>query len=1082
MRPIKLEMQGFGSYKNKAEVDFSRVKGGKYIIYGDTGAGKTLIFDAIMFALYGECSGEDRDSKVIRNSELEDSEETIVTLTFTHEGKVYILTRKFHFVGTDDSRKIKSSFQLTDAAGNVVGTKNADIQALIGLDKNQFRQIVMLAQGEFKRFLKSDAKEKSAILGKIVDSRKYVRYQELLKAASLKLSEDRRQSVGKIENIMSMAFQKPEESDEFPAEFWLPGNENLTDNLSALIESENAKFAETGVERDKKNNASKELNKKRGAAEEQNNLLDDLQKKSNHLADLMGQKASFDSLKNDLDLVAKASEQVLPASQTMEEKKDYLHKLNELIKQNKEDLAIFEKEKIEAEAHTAEDKQKKTETETLTKEIAKLNELLPKFEDLNGRNQDIIDRVIKIKKDQEALASKSKELENLKTKLDSNQKEKDSLTGIEGKTAAVKAELDVLKGKLDSLEKGDGIKNSVHAVFEQEGRLQTLEAEYKAILEEVLKLRADYDFKYDRFIRGQSGILASETRKKVEEEGEALCPVCGTHLVKGAEIHFAETEEDVPKQDEVEAAKSVWEKRDQEREAEQKKINTLKTGISAKKEELLRTTGAIFDDCADWEMLASDAYLSGKINVVRADIQAKETEIADLTKKQNRFTELQNLIDAGHKKETDLTGEIQSLNTAVESGNKELEQRKNEAEDLKKSLPYENEEAVRVEIQQKDQQKKSLEEIIEKHVKEAQDAQEKFNKQAGELKSNQEKLPDAETALTDAEAKLKQALTDTGFESVEKAKADTAAIFDKNASEFGTYTNPKDWIKAVGESCGSYDNDCKNTTERVNELKEKTKDMQRTDLSALDLQIKEAEGLLDAVNKQYNDLEAAIRNHNEVLLNVTKEKESLSKSEYAYKKLTLLSNVANVSKDGSPKIDFNRYVLGAIFKEVLERANDRLEDLLDDYRLTYKAEAGDARSSSGLDFEVSEKHLQKEKDSESYVEHLVPRDKYSLSGGESFVVALMLALGLSDYVQSRLGGIKIETLFIDEGFGTLDNELLSKTMNAIDKLSRDEEGRNKCLVGIISHIDKVEGGIDEKFHVIKGANGSTIKPEGMEVV
>ena len=104
MRPIKLEMQGFGSYKNKAEVDFSRVKGGKYIIYGDTGAGKTLIFDAIMFALYGECSGEDRDSKVIRNSELEDSEETIVTLTFTHEGKVYILTRKFHFVGTTPGR------------------------------------------------------------------------------------------------------------------------------------------------------------------------------------------------------------------------------------------------------------------------------------------------------------------------------------------------------------------------------------------------------------------------------------------------------------------------------------------------------------------------------------------------------------------------------------------------------------------------------------------------------------------------------------------------------------------------------------------------------------------------------------------------------------------------------------------------------------------------------------------------------------------------------------------------------------------------------------------------------------------
>ena len=181
-----------------------------------------------------------------------------------------------------------------------------------------------------------------------------------------------------------------------------------------------------------------------------------------------------------------------------------------------------------------------------------------------------------------------------------------------------------------------------------------------------------------------------------------------------------------------------------------------------------------------------------------------------------------------------------------------------------------------------------------------------------------------------------------------------------------------------------------------------------------------------------------------------------------YSMYKILSDTANGTISGKSKILFEQYVQSTYFNEIIKNSNYRLDIMtLGRYELRKKNDQQNLKDKVGLDLEVMDNYTGK------------IRDIKSLSGGESFKASLSLALGLSDTIQNYAGGIVVDTMFIDEGFGSLDSDSLEQALKTLNDLTS-----NNCLIGIISHVNELKQRIDKKIIVSKSTSGSTIKIEG----
>ena len=192
MRPLKLTLSAFGPYAGTMELDFETLgTGGLYLITGDTGAGKTTIFDAISFALFGEASGGNREPGMLRSKYADPSTPTEVTLLFRYGGKEYTITRNPEYMKPKVKGKDKGDAMTKQTAGAVLTypdghlvTKpkevNAAIRDILGLDREQFAQVAMIAQGDFLKLLLADTKERQKIFRNIFHTNLYVELQDQL--------------------------------------------------------------------------------------------------------------------------------------------------------------------------------------------------------------------------------------------------------------------------------------------------------------------------------------------------------------------------------------------------------------------------------------------------------------------------------------------------------------------------------------------------------------------------------------------------------------------------------------------------------------------------------------------------------------------------------------------------------------------------------------------------------------------------------------------------------------------------------------------------------------------------------------
>ena len=929
MRPIRLTMTAFGSYAQTTTVDFDRFHDGLFLITGDTGAGKTTIFDAIVFALYGEPSGQDRQTGMMHCDLVSRSTDTEAILRFLHGGKEYEVKRTLHF-----TRKRGSEDEYTGSTVDAVLTEPSEepsgvrtlkgskkvtdrITEIIGLDRNQFRQIVMLAQGEFRQFLKSDSEKKNEILGKLFDHSIYIRYEELITQACSALREKRRGAEEEITGYLEKVFTQPPETEGDVR--WLAENPRLQQDLKDLVDQDQKDRAAAEEERRRRRAALDQLNTAIGEARAHNLLLEELEGKRSHLVKLDEQKDFYEQLQKRADLAAGINRRVRPAVRRFTEAEQAQRELEKRIADLAERLKQDRQKREEADAVARADEQKQKEAEQYAEEARRLRTLLPAYQQLKEAEEDLKTRREKLKLSQNRL-----------TKL-----------------------------KQDAAEKGT----------------------------EVLRAKESYDTQYRQFFDGQSGLLAEEIRRKLEEEDATVCPVCGTEIHRGQEQNLASLAQDMPTQKDVDQAKKNFES-----------------------------------------------------------------------------------LDAGY---AEMLRQGEALETSIRSDMDELTIREGEAEKQKQNLPYENEAAVEQKISQLDGQRSDIENMIRAHQETNAAAQKEYNTTKGALEVEKEKLPQAETLTGKTAEELDKVLAEAGFRSAEEAmRILVEAVCGRSPDPSETAEealskgpDPEEWIEQVRQRQQAFASDFKNTQERIQELEIQTKDWEKADLQKLQVEIDAADQVYEAADEVLRVKKELLQNHQKVAEGIAEEKMKLAQSAPAWKILSRLSALAAGSSGDGGKLSFDRYVMGATFREIIEKANFRLEILSGgQYQLVHQMQGYRKNAKAGLDIEVLDRNTGRQ------------RESASLSGGESFIVSLALALGLSDVVRSHAGGQSLDTLFIDEGFGSLDDDVLDKAMNVLGGLTGDDHQ----LVGIISHVSRLEESIVQKLVVSGSPEGSRVRIVGTE--
>ena len=295
-------------------------------------------------------------------------------------------------------------------------------------------------------------------------------------------------------------------------------------------------------------------------------------------------------------------------------------------------------------------------------------------------------------------------------------------------------------------------------------------------------------------------------------------------------------------------------------------------------------------------------------------------------------------------------------------------------------------------------------------------------------------------------------LGENGFSALEEV--------DQALVPLGTQTG-EDWLKERQDILTEYRHSLVDTQSRIQELSRQTEGLAYTELTELQQKIDQTVEEYQALDTAYIKLTQLMENHLSVIERVSQAKAALEETEAAWNRLDLLADLAvGVSGDGG-KLSFDRYVMGAVFQEILEMANRRLNIMSGGkYELIHQISADRKNAKAGLEVEVLDMATGKQ------------RNSRSLSGGESFLVSLSLALGLSDVVQNHAGGQRLDALFIDEGFGSLDGNTLDTALDVLNQLT---EGN--CMVGIISHVSRLEESIPQKIRVKNSERGSSLRYE-----
>lgn len=1081
MKPTKLVMQAFGTYAEQTEIDFTQFEEkGLFLICGDTGAGKTTIFDAISYALYGEASGSYRDTKNLKSEYVDKKVESFVDFYFTHQGKDYHVCRKPSFKytnrnGKPDEQAEKVTFYQPDGttlegAKNVDGTKEKPgaIPQLLNMDAGQFMQVAMIAQGEFWKLLNAKTNERTEILRTIFQTDAYKKLELKLKNrmdVSFAARKEREQSISQSfrevkvepaeisEGISGiLAEDLAEDSEEQPrsvVQRICDLQEKLQDSkavwnieemltlLQAVIgeDTEKAKQKETVLAQ-----AEEELQKLQGtlvSAKDNNAILERYARTKEEQEVLESQKGLFEERRIQLDRTKQATYKVKPEYDAWSAKEHEWERTKQLITDGAQTLADCQTRAGMADAKVKETEALRPEAEQCQKIVDKVREEEPRYKEREMLQHELGQIQLQLATQEQQEAALVTAEQTLQKRIGELQEQQAMRKEEPQQLAQAQAAHDKL---LDSQKKTESIaKNLIPAWRRKQQELEEAQREYRKNQDAYESAKEAFTHA-DRLYRANLvGILASDLA-----EGDP-CPVCGaTHHEKLATLVEASVTAEQCKE-----LKAVEEKKLDAFNQATASASSLRAVVQAKElqlkeqirgcmtpafiggvealEELLvifeRQRAKLVDAVAQSrEQMDTLQQNCEKLREVEAMLaRAQGTEMARLAEQRKSLVEERQSLIAKQAASQATLAALQTLSypdweAAMQAGNHAL--------------------ARVTEIQT----------ALDTAAKEKKSADEAVARVQASIATQKQALEQQKSDAQMLKQRLNEKLTACQFASVEEMQAQVATDAEIHAEE----TKLADYDKKVTEVAA-----------RLSQLEQEQDARHRTlvDLEQLQQEHTSKRVQVETLRTALQAITFRIQNNCEKQQNIRAQQVAYEKAkkenDTSYRLYTLVSGQ---TRNG--KITFEQYIQAAGFDSILQAANRHLLPMSDNqFQLYRQTNAVGKQTNTFLDLEVLDISTGKR------------RPVGNLSGGESFKASLSLALGLSDTIAENRGGIQMDALFVDEGFGTLDSKSLEETKDALLSMS----GENK-LVGIISHRDELMD-IPQKLRVTKGRGGSRIQME-----
>lgn len=1051
MRPVQLELTNFGPYR-KEVINFTQFDHTPlFLIGGDTGAGKSTLFDAMTVALFATTSG-DRNVEEMRSTFAGPEDDlTKVTFYFQQGKHLYRIERVLQQErakrgGGTTMQKATASLVIVDKIGGQEIEKLGDkikevgeqIEQILGLNAEQFKQIILLPQNDFSRFLKEDSKTKTQILKKIFGTGIFDRFQKSLEERLRQSNKDMDKRQAQLNGHFASQVWSEEELAVLAQ---TPASEKLARLEELLSQRQESLKEQKSILKDAHEDLTK-LQKSLQTAQDLAKIFQELEQAKERYRLEIEEGAQEQA-------VAKAHLEELQFAQGLQETISSLKQYQKQLLQLEQDLEIAQ-EALSVKEQAFEDV--KAQKEALA---AQSEAFLQKEEKLEAWKEDVIYA--------QSLAQEQEKIKRSRT----NYKQ------LEGTYQQASKEIEKLNQSLSDLEAN---RLSVDSLHEAEKLLQSVDYSVEKQLAQDLKEIEDLNQGLEKTDKRHQRLSleidqAQESLKKLEaklattlasrrqlmiaqlqaelEDGRP-CMVCGAlehPKVDGAQADEAALKDLMDQVEKLQVQKERQVATLSNRQATLSEVESKRQDLLdqvAKAEQTLEEHYQELKEQVEgqFEFEFAESYESSHgqnlLKQVKQHYQELQTRY---DKEETDYVRYQDEIGKAQEKTTDLAKSYQEAKAALDQARERLE-------DLQKAHP--ELESVEVYQDRIAHAKQDLA-LYEKQVKENGEAYNQLHADIREIKGQVE-------TITTSKEKTNKDVQRLSAELDQSLKAEGALTNDLEQIQLLLLEVNKQAIPKLQAQLTGYQTLKQELHTQISKSQELLQNQEKPDLDSLGQAVKASQESYDKQLAQVSVMEKGLK---DATATYQAAKTLQDSNQEAFKAHQELSDLVKVVKGENTaltgRLNLEVYVIRQYFQQILDYANANYIGLLTDNRYSFvlSEEGRRARDHFGLDINVYDQLTGSE------------RSVKSLSGGETFIAALAIALSLSEVVQNTSRGAVVEALFIDEGFGSLDKEALTKAIAVLEQI-----GENR-MVGVISHVDDMKEGIAQQLAIIKSHDGSS---------
>ena len=1051
MRPVQLELTNFGPYR-KEVINFTQFDHAPlFLIGGDTGAGKSTLFDAMTVALFATTSG-DRNVEEMRSTFAGPEDDlTKVTFYFQQGNHLYRIERilqqeRAKRGGGTTMQKATASLVIVDKIGGQEIEKLGDkikevsdqIEQILGLNAEQFKQIILLPQNDFSRFLKEDSKTKTQILKKIFGTGIFDRFQKSLEERLRQSNKDMEKRQAQLDGHFTSQVWSEE---ELAALAQTPASEKLARLEDLLAQRQESLKEQKSILKDAHEDLAK-LQKSLQSAQDLAKIFQELEQAKERYRLEIEEGAQGQA-------EAKSHLEELQFAQGLQETISSLKQYQKQLLQVEQDLEIAQ--------------------EALSAQEQAFEEVKAQKETLATQSEDFLQKEGKLEAWKEAIIyaqSLAQEQEKIK-RSSANYKQ------LEETYQQASKEIETLNQSLLDLEAN---RLSLESLHETEKLLQFVGYSVDNLLAQDLKEIEDLKQELAKTEKRQQGLSldidqAQESLKELEdqlattlasrrqlmiaqlqaelEDGQP-CMVCGSidhPKVDGTKANEAALKDLMNQVEELQAQKERQVATLSNRQATLREVETNRKGLLdqvakvklALEKHYLELQEQVkgqfdFDFAEDYEADCGQTLLR-KVEQYYQELHKRfDKEEADCLHYQDELAKAQ-------EKSIDLAKAYQEAKAALDQAKERLKELQEAHQELESVEVYQ--ERISLAKQELD--------LYNKQVKENSEAYNQLHADIQGIKGQLE-------SLTKSKEKTSQETKRLSAELNQSLKAEVALTNDLEQIQLWLLEVNKQAIPKLQAQLTSYQTLKQELQTQISKNQELLQNQEKPDLAALTQEVQTSQKSYDMQLAQFSVMEKGLK---DATATYQAAKTLQDSNQEAFKAHQELSDLVKVVKGENTaltgRLNLEVYVIRQYFQQILDYANANYIGLLTDNRYSFvlSEEGRRARDHFGLDINVYDQLTGSE------------RSVKSLSGGETFIAALAIALSLSEVVQNTSKGAVVEALFIDEGFGSLDKEALTKAITVLEQI-----GENR-MVGVISHVDDMKEGIAQQLAIIKSHDGSS---------